>query len=352
MALSWLHRLLKWKPGPVSRPGGKQFGANRFVPTLEALDDRIVPAVFHVTTLADGGAGSLRDAVSRANAHPGADVITFQSGLTGTIALAGGEFDIMDDLTINGPGADRLTVSGNHVSRVFKVEAGETVSISGLTIAGGNAGAGNGGGIDNFGALTVSDSMFSGNSAANGGGIDNEDGATATVTGSTLTGNSPHVGGGIDVDGTVTVRGSTFTGNHAALGGGLNTEFGGTATVSGSTFTGNSGLFGGGIYLEEGSRLTLRDSTLASNSAGGNGGGLQSAGTLTVIGSTFTLNTSTIGGGLDNEFGATATVIGSTFTGNSATQAGGIDNVGTLTLGDSTLASNSAPLSGGGMFNP
>src|SRR5262245_31571682 len=136
MALSWLQRWLK-KSRPLSRSGRKKFWRKRFVPNLEALADRIVPSVFHVTTLADGGAGSLRDAVSRANAHPGADVITFQSGLTGTIALAGGEFDITDDLTINGPGADRLTVSGNHISRVFKVESGETVSISDLTVAGG-----------------------------------------------------------------------------------------------------------------------------------------------------------------------------------------------------------------------
>ena len=105
--------------------------------SLEQLDDRTVPAVFHVTTLADGGAGSLRDAVARADARPGADVIVFGEGLTGTIALTGGELDITDDVKVNGPGADRLTVSGGNVSRVFKVETGEAVSISGLTIAGG-----------------------------------------------------------------------------------------------------------------------------------------------------------------------------------------------------------------------
>src|SRR5262249_31102316 len=154
---------------------------NRFVPNLEALGDRIVPSTFHVTTLADAGAGSLRDAVAAANARAGADTIVFDNGLTGTIALTGGELDITDDVKINGSGADKLTVSGSNLSRVFQVEAGETVSISGLTIAGGNAGTGNGGGIDNFGTLTVSDSVFSGNAAGNGGGLTNESGATATV---------------------------------------------------------------------------------------------------------------------------------------------------------------------------
>src|SRR5437763_1097012 len=82
--------------------------------------------------------------------------------------------------------ADRLTVSGNHTSRVFKVEAGEDVRLSGLTIAGGNAGTGFGGGIDNFGALTVSNVVFSGNAAAAGGGLANQSGGTATVRGSTF----------------------------------------------------------------------------------------------------------------------------------------------------------------------
>src|SRR5262249_57444788 len=97
---------------------------------LESLDARLVPSVFHVTTLADGVAGSLRDAVTQANAHTGADVITFQSGLTGTIALTGGELDITDDVKINGPGADKLTVSGNNASRIFHVQFVPSVNLT------------------------------------------------------------------------------------------------------------------------------------------------------------------------------------------------------------------------------
>src|SRR5262249_34690476 len=135
MALPWLKRSLKGQSGTVSRTGRTRSGGDRFVPNLEALGERIVPSAFHVTTLADAGPGSLRDAVARANAHPGADVVVFDEGLTGTIALTGGQFDVADDLKINGPGADRLAVSGDRASRVFKVEAGEAVSISGLTVA-------------------------------------------------------------------------------------------------------------------------------------------------------------------------------------------------------------------------
>src|SRR5262245_7825590 len=101
------------------------------------------------------GPGSLRDAVARANALAGADAIDFQPGLTGTVTLTGGELDRTDDLAIAGPGAGRLAVSGSNLSRVFEVESGRTVLISGLTI-GGNAGSG----IDNLGTLTVRDSTF------------------------------------------------------------------------------------------------------------------------------------------------------------------------------------------------
>src|SRR5262245_21256778 len=128
MALSWWHRFRKRKSRPVSRTARKQIGGNRFVPNLEALGGRVVPSVVHVTTLADRGAGSLRAAVARANAHPGADVVAFDEGLAGTIALTGGELDVTDDVKINGPGPDKLTVSGNNTSRVFTVEAGEAVT--------------------------------------------------------------------------------------------------------------------------------------------------------------------------------------------------------------------------------
>src|SRR5262245_2083628 len=106
--MSVFRSVSKWLQGrrpvtPVRKPARPR-------PGLESLDARLVPAAFHVTTLADSGDGSLRAAVAQANAHAGADTIDFQPGLTGTIALTGGELDLTDDLKINGPGADKLTV--------------------------------------------------------------------------------------------------------------------------------------------------------------------------------------------------------------------------------------------------
>jgi hypothetical protein len=146
---------------------------------------------FVVTNTNDSGIGSLRQAILNANANPGLDTIDFAPGLSGTIVLTSGELQITNDVTIDGPGADPLSVSGNNASRVFEVDAGTTAAISGLTITGGSADQG--GGLDNSGALTVSNSVFSSNSANTGfgGGLYNEPGGTLTVSGSTFTATPP-----------------------------------------------------------------------------------------------------------------------------------------------------------------
>ena len=83
-----------------------------FRPQLERLEDRTVPST--VTNLLDSGPGSLRDAIA---STPAGGVVDFQPGLTGTITLTTGELTIGNDLTVNGPGAGVLTVSGNQASR-------------------------------------------------------------------------------------------------------------------------------------------------------------------------------------------------------------------------------------------
>src|SRR5688500_10404584 len=61
---------------------------------------------------------SLLDAVTSAESG---STIKFASGLSGTITLAGNAFDIATDLTIEGPGADVITLSGGHINRIFTV---------------------------------------------------------------------------------------------------------------------------------------------------------------------------------------------------------------------------------------
>ncbi len=147
--------------------------------TLEALESRTLLSVFTVDRLTDsafgqgsGQAGDLRYCIQ--NAVNDGDVIAF--GVTGTIRLGAALPDLTHSLNIAGPGADLLTVSGDHVTRVFNIAAAVSVAISGLTIADGQVGIGvNGGGIDNAGMLTVADCAFNGNTtpAVVGGGISN-----------------------------------------------------------------------------------------------------------------------------------------------------------------------------------
>lgn len=136
-------------------------------PSFEQLEDRTVPSTFTVLNLADSGPGSLRQAVLNANAAPGADAIAFAPGVHGTLTLTSGELAIRDDLTISGPGAGLLTISGNHTSRIFTV-SGSQLSISELTVADGLATgrqALGGGLLSTGGRVTLTEVTFANNLA-------------------------------------------------------------------------------------------------------------------------------------------------------------------------------------------
>jgi predicted outer membrane repeat protein len=298
------------------------------VPTAQA-------ATFTVTNTNDSGAGSLRQATLDANAAAGADTIDF--AVTGTITLTGGQLTVTDDLTINGPGAANLTISGNHASRVLEVGVGITLNVDDVTVADGNQNSASGyegGGILNGGTLSLTNATLSGNFAANtGGGIANS-GGTATITNSIFSGNSVYDGGGAIENsggGSLTVTGSTFSGNSAPYRGGGIEGNGATLTVvTNSTFSGNSANSGGGIENYAGP-LTVTNSTFSGNAStstyGGGGGGIGNyEGTLTVTNSTFSGNSAdNLGGGVWNDgyYASTLTVTNTTFSGNSATNGGG-----------------------------
>ncbi len=79
-----------------------------------------------VSNLNDSGAGSLRQALTNANAAAGADTITFS--VSGTITLASVLPDITDDVTIDGSG-QKVTISGNDLYRVLVVTSGKVVTL-------------------------------------------------------------------------------------------------------------------------------------------------------------------------------------------------------------------------------
>lgn len=289
-----------------------------------------------VTNTNDSGAGSLRQAIIDANANSDSNVIELSA--TGTIDLQSPLPTLNTDMTINGPGADELTVrrDGGGEYGIFVVPSGSAVSISGLTISNGYAPGDSlpgGGGIYNLGELELTDSTVSGNHTNNfGGGILNSwqdathygvaelDNVTVidnstfflgagvmndgemTITNSTVSDNGPaSYAGGVYNDGTLTMSGSTVSGNNGgAQGGGFMNDYQGTATITNSTISGNvvgsqstAGSPGGGIYNTNGSVLTLSDSTVTNNSAN-------------------------FGGGIQNDGDSTATIGGTIVAGNTA----------------------------------
>jgi hypothetical protein len=131
-------------------------------------------AMFTVSTTADSGPGSLRQAIEESNTLPGKDEITFS--VTGTIALSSTLPIVTESLVIVGPGTDQLTISGNNGFQVATFNAGTTSTVSGITIASGVASNYvNGAGVANFGTLTLVNSAFVNNRSFGGfgGGIYN-----------------------------------------------------------------------------------------------------------------------------------------------------------------------------------
>ena len=102
----------------TQRRGGRKrdAGRRRLRPTVWALEDRTLLSMFTVSNTDDSGAGSLRQAILDANASAGADVINFDPAAfatPSTIRLLSSLPDVTGDLTINGPTAARLTISGD-----------------------------------------------------------------------------------------------------------------------------------------------------------------------------------------------------------------------------------------------
>jgi hypothetical protein len=347
--------------------GGRRSASVRkrssFRPRLEALEDRWLPSQvgLTVTSLADSGPGTLRAAILSADAGSQRDGFRIGFAVDGTIDLQTPLPDLNNSIAIQGPGATSLAVERaagfSFTSAIVKVDAGQTASLSGLTIANGNEG-----GIFVFGTLSLAGCDITGNSTrSNGGGIVNL--GTLTVSGCVISGNSAtFAGGGILNSGTMTVSDSTLSGNidqppypgFPTVGGAIFSD--GILTVSASTVSGNSAAFGGGIYNQ--GTLTVTDSTLSANAASSNGGGIYNSpgnGFSTVVSaSTISGNSATYGGGIYNNNFSSVTVRDSMFTGNSADQGGGIYNnaFATLDVRNSTFnGNNTASDPGGGIYN-
>ncbi len=238
----------------------------------------------------DNGAGTLRATIQ---ASATGDTINFDPGVTGTISLTNGQLVLATNLTISGPGAAVVSISGHTNGRVFSITGG-TVNISGLTMSDGST-TGGGGGIFSGATLSVSSCIFSNNSSQTPGGAIFNSG-TLTVSRCMFLSNSVllAVGGGLfNGNGTANVSDSTFFNNTANAGGGALFSFG-TLTLTNCTISGNFARLGGGISMFSGSAPALKMSgcTVCSNVCTSGGGIYQTSGTIEVQNSIIAGNSS------------------------------------------------------------
>ncbi len=298
-------------------------------------------------------------------------------------------------MTIIGPGADNITVSGNNAGRIFNIS--DEVTISGLTLRDGNVnGSGgaitttdsltltamavisniataDGGGIAGFGRLIVNSSVISGNTAngadLGGGGIFAA-GPTTIISGTTISHNRATVddGGGIATDwrlsspSAITLTNSLVTGNYAYDdGGGLKLDTTVAHFISTTIATNTADSAGGGIHMDLEADAILVDSAVSGNTAD-NGGGIYNDdtpdkpdGALTLINTLFYSNTATVDGGAiydDKDTTTTTTsgdsdllITGSRFIQNvGGDDGGGIYNagLGAVIITDTAFISNTA----------
>jgi len=305
-------------------------------------------AVFTVTTTADSGAGSLRQAITDANASAANDIIEFNfaAGTAPfTITLASALPSIATTstagtLTITGLGASSLTIDANLGNfSIFDIASGGNLSISGVTVTRARKTTGNGGAFNNAGTLTVSNSTLNNNTTTtNGGGIYHAGLGILTVSNSTLSTNSAYHGAGIyNAGGTATVTNSTLNNNTATVdGGGINSNTG-TFILTNSTLSGNTANNGGGIVNF--ATVTVTNSTISGNSGTNLGGGIFNFSTLNIANTIIANSTS----GGDFEDRSTVNVISPATAANNLVSQGPFSWATTKTSAEinlSTLANN------------
>ena len=353
-----------------------------------------------VTSTADSGPGSLRDAIAAAS---NGDTIQFDAALNGqSITLTSAELTIDKNITINGPGADQLAVkkaSGSPDFRIFNVLLGHSFILRGLTIDGnGTRGAGvwndraavaldgcvvqgclGDGGVRCFASfnddsyLTVITSIIRNNQAdAAGGGIYNSTCCAANiahalvsirdsvVSNNTVVGISGQAsGGGIWNSGEMDITNSIVSDNVSGgngpefpfgNGGGIsNQPLAGSLHITNCTISGNStGLFGGGIYNS--GFLLLTGSTVNGNNAmgvnslegWGEGAAIYNSNTTTITNSTLSNNNATHSGGAVSNRGS-LTIRHSTLSGNNGFKGSTIANYNgaTVQIGNTALKAGS-----------
>ncbi len=318
----------------------------------------ILPLTFTVNSLLDtvdinpgdglaidaAGNTTLRAAIMEANAFAGADIIELSAG-TYTLTIGGvgenlavqGDLDVLSDITISGAGAATTIIDASGIvggDRVFHVDSGDSLTMTGVTVQGGNASGaglnGNGGGIyaEQNTTLKLDSVAVQNNIAATEGGGIYTKGSSATLTDVTIQNNGDagtNRGGGI------------FNAGQAT-------------SLERVTISGNQANSGGGI-TNEGEVMSLQNVTISGNSATSNGGAIENVvdgalvpGSLTIVNSTLSGNTAASGNGIYQDATSSLDIQNSILNDGGSNISGGIVN----SLGNNIDSDGSAGLAGPG----
>ena len=197
-------------------------------------------ATLTVNNLNDSGVGSLRDTINIATSN---DVVEFLLGSHPSIInLTSGALAITKNLTINGPGANLLTISSNNHLPVFDINAAD-VTLSGLAIAG------------DISRLAIA------------GNINAYDSSNLTLINSTINGHN------VNIDSNLTLINSTINSQNLDINGGL-------TGIDDSNVTALSRITIGGNLISPSGNLTISTGSLYIN--GGNIINSEAGGNITV----------------------------------------------------------------------
>jgi len=267
--------------------------------TNPGADDVPVPAGLYLLTL---GQLTITDDVSIAGADEATTIID------GNVNLPGRVFEIQSDTVVeissvtiqNGGSSDYqynpLLIGGGILNRGDLALTDTTVRRNQATDF---LFQGFGGGIFNdTGTLSLYNTTVSGNSVAgSGGGIFNQSG-TVNLTDSTVVSNGAGYGGGIDNGGILTLTNSTVSGNdavtHAFYGSGGGIWNSGDMTLTNSTVSGNQAGYyyspylatgrGGGVLNSGAGTARMINGTVTGNRAYESGGGISNFNALSLTG--------------------------------------------------------------------
>lgn len=352
-------------------------------------------AIITVSSTADSGNGTLREAILQANSG---DTIRFNSSLANKTIKLKEQLVVDKSLTIDGADASNLTISGENKTRILRISYDYSdVVLRNLTFANGKAVDNDssktlrGGAIElaDSNTLVVENSRFTDNVGERGGAIFVGYGSKATVINSVFDANDGSVandgfsagaistyGGGdratvvnsngernVGGDASLDIRDSTFTNNKGSYGAvyTLLTNL----KVEDSEFRNNEGKRGSGAIFTDGANGTekrdnfggttlIRNVVAEGNVGGGDYGGAfflsgYSKDKIVIENSKIINNKARRGGGLavqsyrDEENPASLVIRDSTIADNTSTSQGGglwTDVKGGVTIEDSTFSGN------------